>query len=266
MPASPAATAGSPSPRRSGSDGGVAIAETLVGEYNPSGKLPFSWPENVGTTPVQYNRYEPTSTGGTDNTAIYEYGHGLSYTDFEYGSVSITQPTVGNPANQSEVTVGVEVTNTGDMAGEHIVEVFNTQSYGSVLQPMRRLLGYERVSLDSGESATVDVTADLTALEIVPGDVLGVAPKVVEAGEYELTVGQDGPTTTLTVQNTASITEPDPVPGLPNGSGGNPGQSNGNGSGNNGNNGNGNGNGDNTSRDPTMEDVVDLLDEVRQRS
>ncbi len=152
------------------------------------------------------------------------------------------------------------------MAGEHIVEVFNTQSYGSVLQPMRRLLGYERVSLDSGESATVDVTADLTALEIVPGDVLGVVPKVVEAGEYELTVGQDGPTTTLTVQNTASITDPDPVPGLPNGSGGNPGQSNGNGSGNNGNNGNGNGNGDNTSRDPTMEDVVDLLDEVRQRS
>ncbi len=91
--------------RSARSDGGVAIAETLVGEYNPSGKLPFSWPENVGTTPVQYNRYEPTSTGGTDNTAIYEYGHGLSYTDFEYGSVSVTQPTVGNPANQSEVTV-----------------------------------------------------------------------------------------------------------------------------------------------------------------
>jgi beta-glucosidase len=239
-----------------GSDGGVAIAETLVGEYNPSGKLPFSWPENVGTTPVQYTRYDPTSTGGTDNTAIYEYGHGLSYTDFEYGSVSVTQPTVGNPANQSEVTVSVEVTNTGRMAGEHIVEVFNTQSYGSVLQPRRRLLGYERVSLGPGELTTVDVTVDLTALEVVPGDVLGLGPKVVEAGEYELTVGQDGPTATLTVQNTASITDPDPVPGLPDGSGSTPGR------GNSGNNGNGN----NTSRDPTMEDVVDLLDEVRGRS
>jgi len=165
------------------------------------------------------------------------------------------------------------VTNTGEMPGEHIVEVFNTQSYGSVLQPMRRLLGYERVSLDSGESTTVDVTADLTALEVVPGDVLGLRPKVVEAGEYELTVGQDGPTTTLTVQNTASITDPDPVPGLPDGSGGNPGRGNGNsgnanGNGNNGNgnSGNANGNGNSSNRDPTMEDVVDLLDEVRQRS
>ncbi|EMA29838.1 glycoside hydrolase family 3 N-terminal domain-containing protein [Haloarcula japonica] len=245
-----------------GSDGGIAIAETLVGEHNPSGKLPFSWPENVGTAPVQHNRYDPTSTGGTDNTAIFEYGHGLSYTDFQYGSVSVTQPTVGNPANQSEVTVSVEVTNTGGMAGEHIVEVFNTQSYGSVLQPMRRLLGYERVSLDAGESTTVDVTADLTALEVVPGDVLGLGPKVVEAGEYELTVGQDGPTATLIVQNAASITDPDPVPGLPNGTGSNPGRGNsGNGTGN-GNNGNGN----NTSRDPTMEDVVDLLNEVRRQS
>ena len=238
-----------------GSDGGVAIAETLVGESNPSGKLPFSWPENVGTVPVQYNRSDPTSTGATDNTALFEYGHGLSYTDFEYERVSVTQPTVGNPANQSEVTVSVEVTNTGGMAGEHVVEVFNTQSYGSVLQPRRRLLGYERVSLDAGESATVDVTADLTALEVVPGDVLGLGPKVVEAGEYELTVGQDGPTTTLTVENAASITDPDPVPGLPDGSGSTPGR------GNSGNNGNGN----NTSRDPTMEDVVDLLDEVRGR-
>jgi len=100
------------------------------------------------------------------------------------------------------------------------------------------------------------VTVDLTALEVVPGDVLGLGPKVVEAGEYELTVGQDGPTATLTVQNTASITDPDPVPGLPDGSGSTPGR------GNSGNNGNGN----NTSRDPTMEDVVDLLDEVRGRS
>ena len=252
-----------------GSDGGVAVAETLVGESNPSGKLPFSWPENVGTTPVQYNRYDPTSTGGTDNAAVFEYGHGLSYTDFEYGSVSVTQPTVGNPANQSEVTVSVEVTNTGEMAGEHIVEMFNTQSYGSVLQPMRRLLGYERVSLDSGESTTVDVTADLTALEVVPGDVLGLAPKVVEAGEYELTVGQDGPTTTLTVQNTASITDPDPVPGLPDRSGGNSSRGNGDsGNGNTGteNSGNGNENGNSSNRDPTMGDVVDLLDEVRQQS
>ncbi|WP_135302214.1 glycoside hydrolase family 3 protein [Haloarcula amylovorans] len=200
-----------------GSDGGAAISDTLVGNYNPSGKLAFSWPTNegtpVGTTPVQYNRYPPTSTGATDNTPLYEFGHGLSYSSFEYGNVSLSRSTVGNPANQSEVSVSVEVTNTGGMAGDHIVEVFNTQSYGSVLQPLRRLLGYERVSLAAGETKTVEVTADLTALEVVPGDILGVQPKVVEAGDYELTVGQDGPTATLTVKNTRSITDDDPVPG-----------------------------------------------------
>ncbi|WP_284007583.1 glycoside hydrolase family 3 N-terminal domain-containing protein [Haloarcula pelagica] len=226
-----------------GSDGGPAIADTLVGNYNPSGKLAFSWPENVGTTPVQYNRYDPTSTGATDNTPMFEFGYGLSYTDFTYESVSVTPSTVGNPANTSEVTVTVEVRNSGEMAGEHVVEVFNTQSYGSVLQPIRRLLGYERVSLDSGEQTTVEITADLAALEVVPGDVLALGPKVVEAGDYELTVGQDGPTTTLTVQNTASITDPDPIPGS-----------------------GGTGSGTARSQDPTMEDVVDLLKDARRSS
>ncbi|MFC7075677.1 beta-glucosidase family protein [Haloarcula halophila] len=226
-----------------GSDGGPAIADTLVGEYNPSGKLAFSWPENVGTAPVQYNRYDPTSTGATDNTPMFEFGHGLSYTDFTYESVSVTPPTVGNPANRSEVTVTVEVRNSGEMAGEHVVELYNTQSYGSVLQPIRRLLGYERVSLDAGERTTVEVTADLRALEVVPGDVLALGPKVVEAGEYELTVGQGGPTTTLTVQNTASITDPDPVPGSADAQSSTA-----------------------RSQDPTMEDVVDLLKEARRSS
>lgn len=245
-----------------GSDGGVAIADTLVGNYNPSGKLAFSWPDNVGTTPVQYDRYEPTSTGGTDNTALFEFGHGLSYTAFEYDSVSVTPPTVGNPANQSEVTVSVEVTNAGDRPGEHVVEVFNTQSYGSVLQPRRRLLGYERVSLDAGETATVDVTADLTALEVVPGNVLALAPKAVEAAEYELTVGQDGPTATLTVQNSASITDPDPVPGRETDASDGPGRSDED-RGSDDTDGEGR---DDERRDPTMDDVVDLLDEVRRTS
>ncbi|WP_276271031.1 beta-glucosidase family protein [Haloarcula litorea] len=200
-----------------GSDAGVAVADTLVGEYNPSGKLAFSWPRNpgtpVGTTPVPLNRYPPTSTGATDNTPLYEFGHGLSYTNFEYGDVSLSKSSIIDASTTAEVVLSVEVSNTGDTAGEHVVEVFNTQSYGSVLQPIRRLLGYERVSLAAGESTTVDVPLDLSALEVVPGDVLGVMPKVVEAADYELTVGQDGPTTTLTVNETASVGDGLPVPG-----------------------------------------------------
>lgn len=60
---------------------------------------------------MQYNRYDPTSTGGTDNTAIFEFDHGLSYTEFGYGDVSVTPPTVGNPANRTEVTVTDEIVN-----------------------------------------------------------------------------------------------------------------------------------------------------------
>lgn len=196
-----------------GSDAGVAIADTLVGDYNPSGKLAFSWPRNVGATPVNYNRSPPTTTGAADNTALYEFGHGLSYTDFEYGSVSVSPNRVADPSETPTVTVTATVTNTGSAAGEHIVEVYNTQSHGSVLQPNRRLLGFERVSLKPGQSKRVEITADLSALEVVPGDVLAVQPKAVEAGDYELTVGQDGSTATLTVETTASITDPKPVPG-----------------------------------------------------
>ncbi|MFD1514935.1 beta-glucosidase family protein [Halomarina rubra] len=243
-----------------GSDGGAAIAEALVGEYNPSGKLAFSWPRNpgtpVGTTPVQYYRYPPTSTGATDNTPLYRFGHGLSYTDFEYGEPSLSASGV-DPSETDEVTLNVDVTNVGDRAGDHVVEVFDTQSYGSVLQPLRRLLGYDRVSLEPGETATVDLSLDLAALAVVPGDLLGLAPKVVEAGDYELTVGDDGPTTTLTVDSTGSTDDHDrfPVGGGP-GKGHGPG---GNGKGGNGKGREGDGDGDD---EPDMDDVLDLLREV----
>lgn len=196
-----------------GSDGGVAIADTLVGDNNPSGKLAFTWPGNpgtpVGTTPVQYNRYPPTSTGATDNSPLYEFGHGLSYTTFEYSNLSVSPDAVDDPAESGTVTVTVDVTNTGDVAGDHVVEVFNTQSYGSVLQPYRRLVGYRRVSLDAGESQSVEVAADLSALEVVPGDVPAIDAKVVEAGDYELSVGDR--TGTLTVENAGSVTGDGPL-------------------------------------------------------
>ncbi|WP_438267683.1 glycoside hydrolase family 3 N-terminal domain-containing protein [Halorussus limi] len=196
-----------------GSDGGVAIADTLVGAYNPSGKLAFSWPRNVGTVPVQYDRAPPTSTGGSDNTALYEFGHGLSYADFEYGNASVSPGSVSDPSKQSSATVRVDVTNAGNVAGDHVVEVYNTQSYGSVLQPKRRLLGFERVSLDAGETKRVEVDLYLSALEVVPDDVLALRPKVVEAGDYELTVGRDGPKATLSVERTGSVTDSPLTPG-----------------------------------------------------
>ncbi len=191
-----------------GSDGGHAVAETLLGENNPSGKLAFNWPESVGKVPNNYDAYPPLD----DQEPLYAFGHGLSYTDFEYANLSVSPRSVSNPASTSTVTVSVGVENTGDEAGEHVVEVYNTQSFGSVLQPNRRLLGYERVALEAGESTTVELEADLSALEVVPGDVPGILPKVVEPGEYELTVGEE--TSTLTVETAASITDDRPAIGF----------------------------------------------------
>ncbi|WP_137288694.1 beta-glucosidase family protein [Natronorubrum halophilum] len=195
-----------------GSDAGVAIADTLFGDYNPSGKLPFTWEGNVGHVPQFYDDYPPRqSVDASAGTVQFEFGHGLSYTDWEYSELSLSADSVKDPATNPTVTARVTVENTGRMAGDHIVEVYNTEFYGSVLQPHRRLMGFERVHVDAGGSERVTIDLDLSTLEVVPGDVPGWRPKVVEAGEYECSVGAES--TTLTVAKTASITDPEPAPG-----------------------------------------------------
>ncbi len=192
-----------------GSGGGKAIVETLFGENNPSGKLGFTWPEQVGHVPNYHNAW-PSSR----HEPLYPYGHGLSYTNFEYSNFSVTPSNVGSPRRCRTATARVDVENTGDVAGDHIVEVFNTEFYGSVITRDNRVVGYERVHLDAGEKKTVAVEIDLQALEVVPGDVPALQPKVVEEGEYELTVGQGGDVSaTLTVRNTQSVGSARHVPG-----------------------------------------------------
>nr|WP_049941891.1 glycoside hydrolase family 3 N-terminal domain-containing protein [Haloterrigena turkmenica] len=208
-----------------GSDTGVAVVDTLFGDYNPSGKLPFTWESHVGHVPQIYDEYPPRHPDGAgDQMVQFEFGHGLSYTDWEYVDLSLATDSVKNPASRPTVTAHVTVENAGETAGEHVVEIYNTESYGSVLQPHRRLMGFERIALEPGERETVAVDLDLSTLEVVPGDVPGWGPRVVEAGEYELAVGadwgvnasddaDDGATATLTVGKTASITDPEPTPG-----------------------------------------------------
>jgi beta-glucosidase len=199
-----------------GSDGGRAVVDTLLGDYNPIGKLAFNWPKNVGKIPNHYNQYPPLD----DQDPLYAFGHGLSYTTFEYANLSISPNSVSDPMETSTVTVSVDVTNTGDKPGGHIVEVFNTQSYGSVLQPNRRLMGYKRVTLNPGESTTAEIEADLSSVAVVPGDMPGLRAKVIEAGDYELSINDqttlrssdDERTTTLSIRNTATLTDDIPVP------------------------------------------------------
>ncbi len=138
-----------------GSAGGQAIAEVVFGVINPSGKLPITIPRNVGQVPSYYNhkrahyvkKYKWSKTG-----PLYPFGHGLSYSQFEYGDpvLSHNELEAGDP-----VLVSIAVTNTSDRAGEEVVQVYVQDLYSSVTRPMKELKAFERVSLAPGETKTV---------------------------------------------------------------------------------------------------------------
>lgn len=197
-----------------GTTGGTVIADVLTGECNPSGRLPFTWPKSVGMVPEYYNNVpeiRDLSTRDSDDVfsrdPLFEFGHGLHYTEFEYREFDIVPTRISSPASQGTVTASVTIENAGETAGEHIVEVYAEESYGSVMHPKSRLLGYERVALDPGERTETEIRLPLERLEVVIGDLRGHGKKVVEEGEYRLSTGDLD--STLHVENTESISSAD---------------------------------------------------------
>ena len=136
-----------------GEAGGTAVAEALFGEYNPGGKLTVSVPRHVGQLPVYYYR-GLTGRGYLDMEAdpLYPFGYGLSYTSFRYDKlrVSPAKIPVGGAA-----TVSVEVTNTGAVAGDEVVQLYIRDEVASVIRPDRQLKGFTRVRLEPGQTKTV---------------------------------------------------------------------------------------------------------------
>ncbi|MBO6795179.1 MAG: beta-glucosidase BglX [Balneolaceae bacterium] len=150
-----------------GSEAGNAIADVIFGDYNPSGKLPMSVPRAVGQIPVYYNFLNPgrPSTGPGDdgavfwshyndieNTPQYPFGYGLSYTTFEYSAPELSSSTMNMDGS---IQVSVEVSNTGDMAGEEVVQMYIRDHFASVMRPVKELRGFEKVMLDAGETKTI---------------------------------------------------------------------------------------------------------------
>lgn len=191
-----------------GTEGGPAVADALFGASNPSGRLPFTWPTSVGQSPNYYDAWPPAQ----ENEPLYPFGHGLSYTDFEYDDLTVSPASVADVAEQGHVTAEVTVTNAGDRAGDHVIDAYATESYGSVIHPNRRLVGSDRVSLEPGESERVAVQVPLITLEVVPGDVPGVRERTVEASDYTLAVGEQ--TATLTVTEDGSVSRGGPMASL----------------------------------------------------
>lgn len=175
-----------------GTDGGQAVAEAVFGEYNPGGALPISVPRSAGHLPTRFNyRPHPRPVGheSDDGThldsydPLFEFGHGLSYTEFEYDNLTVQEETVGP---QSAFEVSVTVTNVGDRAGDETVDLFVTDEYSSRVTPVRELVGFDRVSLDPDESETVifDVDAE-SDLGVVQND----GNRLAESGTFEFSVG-----------------------------------------------------------------------------
>jgi len=169
-----------------GEEGGAGIADVVFGDHSPSGRLPLSVPKNVGQLPVYYGR-KPNSRNErhvyADSDPLYPFGYGLSYTDFEYGELSLSDEEV-NPAGT--VTASVTVENTGETAGHEVVQCYAHQAWPSQARPVQELVGFERVHLEPGESATVhfDVATAQLAFHDTDMDL------VVEPDEYELRIGR----------------------------------------------------------------------------
>ena len=178
-----------------GSQSGNAIADVLFGDYNPSGKLPVSFPHNVGQEPLYYNQkmtgrpYNPTHVTfsayrDAPKTALYPFGFGLSYTTFEYKNLKLDKAEI--PKN-GEIKVTVDVTNTGDKDGEEVVQLYIRDIVGSITRPIKELKGFEKIVLKTGETKNVTFIINDEILQFY-----SVNKKwEVESGDFELWIGGD---------------------------------------------------------------------------
>ncbi|WP_240484741.1 beta-glucosidase BglX [Brevundimonas nasdae] len=151
-----------------GTEGGVAVARALFGDVNPGGKLPMTWPRSVGQIPIYYSHNitkAPTEQGqrywDEASTPLYPFGHGLSYTDFAFSDLSVDRASVaiGEP-----VVVTATVTNTGHRTGDEVAQLYIHQRSGRATRPVRELKGFQRVTLQPGESRRVQF--ELTRAEL----------------------------------------------------------------------------------------------------
>lgn len=176
-----------------GSQAGHAIADILLGKYNPSAKLPVSFPRHVGQCPLYYARKKtgrPESKGDvfwshyTDesNDALWPFGYGLSYTTFSYGPIKLNTDRLRfGDSLQTEITV----TNTGPRAGEEIVQLYVRDRVGSLTRPVKELKGFEKIELQPGEKRKVSFTLTSDDLAFYTGNNRWEA----EPGTFDILIG-----------------------------------------------------------------------------
>lgn len=197
-----------------GSKGGIAIADVLFGDYNPGGKLTVTFPKTAGQIPFNFpckpsSQIDGGKNPGPDgnmsraNGALYPFGYGMSYTTFKYSDLKIAQPVI-TPNQKTFVTC--KVTNTGQRAGDEVVQLYVRDVLSSVITYEKNLAGFERVHLQPGETKEVTFPIDRKALELLNADMHWV----VEPGEFTLMVGASS--VDIRLNGTLTVVEPGKAP------------------------------------------------------
>jgi beta-glucosidase len=182
-------------------EAGQAVADAVFGRIDPSGKLPVTWPSDaaapggdfdtgapspLGDQPKVFDQLPYTGSGqGSGYNPLYPFAYGLSYTTFAVSGLSATS----SVSSTGTVTATFTVTNTGSRAGTDIVPVYVHQPVSVVVVPPQRLVGFTRVTLDPGQSKTVDVSFPVTELAVTGGDIDSSSQPQVELGSYQVQIG-----------------------------------------------------------------------------
>jgi beta-glucosidase len=169
-----------------GQEGGTAVADVLFGDYNPGGHLPITVPRSVGQLPDYYYQKPSAKRGFVDGpvTPLFPFGWGLSYSTFQYSNLRLSPATIGT---QGETTVSVDITNTSRIRGDEVVQLYIRDEVSSVTRPVEELRGFERVSLDPGQTKTVQFKLGFPELSFLNRNM----HRVVEPGAFKIMVGSN---------------------------------------------------------------------------
>ena len=194
-----------------GQFGGTAVAMALLGEYNPGGKLTVTFPKTVGQIPFNFP-YKPNSQIDADNKpgldgtqarvngALYDFGYGLSYTTFKYSNLNLSKTSI---VPGESVEVSVDVTNTGSRKGDEVVQLYLHDRVTSITVYEKLLRGFERVTLEPGETKTVKFTLGPEAFELLDANF----KHVIEPGEFNVMVRASS--TDIGLQQRLTMLNPD---------------------------------------------------------
>lgn len=178
-----------------GSEAGNAIADVLFGDYNPSGKLPMSFPREEGQIPIYYNHFNTGRPAKNEaetnyvsaytdlkNSPKFPFGYGLSYTSFDYSNLKLSKNKI---KSTESVVVSLAVTNSGKVAGEEVVQVYLRDKVGSVVRPIIELKDFQKIQLNAGETKTIQFTIDKEKLSFYNAALQWIA----EPGDFDLMIG-----------------------------------------------------------------------------